>query len=86
MEYKQVLRQMITFNKTTFDNSFRTLKMVQEQNEKLLGSFLDQATWVPEEGKRVINDWIKASQKGADDFKKYVDENYKKVEAFFSLE
>jgi hypothetical protein len=84
MDQKQIAKQMIQFNKTAFDNSFNAMLMVYQQNEKMVGSFMDQATWLPEEGKKAIDDWLTAYKKGCDDFKKLVDENYQKVEEFFA--
>jgi ABC-type glycerol-3-phosphate transport system substrate-binding protein len=84
MDQKQIARQMIQFNKTAFDNSFNAMTMVYEQNEKMLGTFLQQATWMPEEGRKAIETWIQTYKKGCDDFKKMTDENYQKVEAFFA--
>ena len=84
MDQNQIFKQMIDFNKATFDNSFSAMVMLQEQTEKMVKSFLDQATWLPEDGKKVINDWIGAYKKGCDDFKKAVEGNYKKVEEFFA--
>jgi hypothetical protein len=83
-EYSQMFKQMITFNKTAFDNSFNALVTLQEQTEKMVNAFLDQATWLPEEGKKVTMDWIQAYKKGCEDFKKVVDENFKRVEDFMA--
>jgi len=84
MDQKQMAKQMVQFNKTAFDNSFNAMKMVYEQNEKMAESFLQQATWLPEDGKKAIQDWLKTYKKGVDDFKKMVDDSYQKVEDFFS--
>jgi hypothetical protein len=75
---------MIQYNKTAFDTSFKTMTMLQEQTEKTMNVFMEQAAWLPEEGKKAINEWIKAYKKGCEDFKKVVDENFKKVEEFFA--
>jgi len=83
MDQKQIAKQVIQFNKTAFDNSFNAMNMVYEQNEKMVESLLNQATWLPEEGKRAIGDWMSAYRTGCNDFKKLVDENYAKVEAYF---
>jgi len=83
MDNQQIFKQMIQFNKTAFDNSFSAMRIAQEQNEKMVKSFLDQAAWLPAEGKKAINDWLAAYKKGCEDFKNAMDENYKKVEAFF---
>ena len=83
-DQKQIAKQMIQFNKTAFDNSFKAMSMVYEQNEKMVGTFLDQAAWLPPEGKKAISDWINAYKKGSDDIKKAVEDQYAKVEDFFS--
>ncbi|MEJ2134050.1 MAG: hypothetical protein P8X86_02245 [Desulfofustis sp.] len=83
MDNQQIAKQMIKFNKTAFDNSFSTMTMVYEQNEKMVETFLSQATWMPAEGKKAIEDWLAAYRKGCDDFRKMVDENYAKVEDYF---
>ncbi len=84
MEQFQIFKQMTQFNKTAFDNSYNTIEMFREQNEKMTSSLLDQATWMPEEGKKVINEWMKGYKKGYEDFKKIVDQNYKNVEKCFT--
>lgn len=83
MDQKALLKQMIDFNKTTFDNTFNTMVMLQEQSEKMAASLLEQATWLPEEGKKAINEWVKAYKKGREEFKKSVDASFKRVEDFF---
>ena len=84
MDNKQIAKQMIKFNKTAFDNSFSAMTMVYEQNEKMVGTFLQQATWIPEEGRKAIENWMQSYKKGCEDFKKMADENYQKVEEFFA--
>lgn len=83
MDPKQIAKQMISFNKTAFDNTFDAMIVLQEQTEKMVVMYLDQAPLVPAEGKKAINDWLKAYKKGRVDFRAAVDENYKKVEEFF---
>jgi hypothetical protein len=84
MDPKQIAKQMIQFNKTAFDNTFDAMTVLQEQTEKMVAMYLDQAPLVPAEGKKAINDWLKAYKKGRVDFRAAVDENYKKVEEFFT--
>jgi hypothetical protein len=83
MEPNQMLKQMLDFNKTAFDNSFNAMLTIQEQNEKMVNTFMEQATWIPEEGKKLIEEWIDTYKKGCVDFKKAADENYKKVTEYF---
>jgi hypothetical protein len=83
MDQKQILKQMIDFNKTSFDNSFSAMVMIQDQTEKMVNSLLDQATWIPAEGKNAINEWVGSYKKGREAFKKNVDDSFKKVNEFF---
>mgnify|MGYP000305018371 CR=1 FL=1 len=84
MEPLKMAKQMIDFNKATFDNSFSSMVLIQEQTEKMVRAFLDQSTWLPEEGKKVLNEWVSAYKKGREEFKKMVDESYKKVDDYFA--
>lgn len=84
MVQSQFINQMIQFNKTAFDNSYKAMEMLRKQNEKMTNSLLEESVWLPEGGKKTINEWIQAFKKGCDDFKKTVDQNYKNVEEFFS--
>ena len=84
MDQKQLFKQMLDFQKTTFDNSFNAMVLLQEQTEKASVTLLDQATWLPEEGRKAIDEWIAAYKKGREEFKTLVDENFSKVEDFFA--
>lgn len=84
MNPMQIAKQMIQFNKMTFDNALDTMTVLQEQTEKMMSGLMEQAPWIPAEGKKAIIDWIKAYKKGRDDFKAAVEDNYKKVEDFFA--
>ena len=84
MDPKQIAKQMMQFNKTAFDNTFDAMTVLQEQTEKMVAMWMDQAPLIPAEGKKAINDWLKAYKKGREDFKSAVNENYSKVEEFFS--
>lgn len=83
MDQKQVFKQMSDFNKTAFDNSFNAIVMLQDQAVSLSNTLLTQATWLPEEGKKAIDEWVKTYKTGQETFKKSVDESYNKIEDFF---
>lgn len=84
MDYpKDMAKQMVQFYKTTFDNSFNTMMMLQEQAEKLMKTFVTQAPGMSDDAKKVLDQWMGVYKKGRDDFKKAMDEGYAKVEEFF---
>jgi hypothetical protein len=82
MDQKQIFKQMMNFNKGAFNNAYNAMIMVQDQTETLANSMLNQATWLPEEGKKALNDWVDAFKKGREAYKKTVDDAFAKVEEF----
>ncbi len=79
MNSTQLAKQILDFQKTTFDNFFNAAVMVQDQGEKLTNAAFEQATWLPEENKRLMDQWLSMAKKGRDDFKSALDENYNNV-------
>lgn len=84
MEPKQIAKQMVDFNKTAFDNSYEAMSVIQDQTEKMVTAMMEQTAFFPEEGKKLVNDWINTYKKGREEFKAAADENFKKVEAYFT--
>jgi polyhydroxyalkanoate synthesis regulator phasin len=84
MEPLKMAKQMIDFNKATFDNTFDAMVLLQEQTEKMFSTFMAQATFLPEEGKKMLSEWVQSFKKGREDFKKSVDESFGKVETYFA--
>lgn len=83
MEQFNMLKQMVYFNKTAFDQGYHAMEILREQNQKMANSLLDQAKWMPEEGKKAAGEWMQVYNKGCNDFKKTVDQSYKNVEDLF---
>lgn len=83
MQPKQMLKQMIDLNKAAFDNAFNTMTMLQGQMESVISTFVDQSTGMTEEGKKAAKDWAAIYKKGFEDYKRVVDDNFKKVDSFF---
>ena len=75
---------MIDFQKTAFDNTFRTMSILQEQTERMMGMVLEQSSWVPADGKSAIQNYVKAYKKGQADFKASADDGFAKVEGYFA--
>jgi predicted nucleic-acid-binding protein len=45
------------------------MEILQEQTEKMVNMFLEQAHWFPAEGKEAVNEWLKTYNKGREAFK-----------------
>jgi hypothetical protein len=83
-QQKQMLKQMVEFNQATFNNAYNAIALLQDQFERVANTVLDQATWLPAEGRKAIEQWVESYKTGRENFKKYVDESYKKVEEYFA--
>lgn len=83
MDNKEMIKQMIDFHKTTFENCFSTISMIHDQAEKLLMTFVDQTPGISDESKKVIAQWSGAYKKGIDGLKKAMNEGYAKIEELF---
>jgi chromosome segregation ATPase len=81
MEQARIAKQMIDFQRTTFDTSFNAMAMLQEQTEKMLNTSLEQTFWVPEEGRKIISECLESYKKGRENFKMAVDENFRKIDS-----
>jgi len=79
----KMAKQVLEFQKTAFENSFSAMVMIQGQTEKLADQFITKNSIIPEEGQKMLNEWRLSFKKGRDDFKKSVDENFKKIETYF---
>jgi len=80
METTQFAKQALGFQKTILENSFNAMIMIQDQTEKMVNGYLDQLPWVTAEGKKSIQNSVDMAKKARDDFKKAVDDGYKKIE------
>jgi len=84
MDQKQILKQMFNFNKMAFERSFSTMVIMQDQAEKMIGMWMDQNKWFPEEGKKAMKEWVKTYKKGREDFKAKVEDGYEKMEEYLA--
>ncbi|HNR30552.1 MAG TPA: hypothetical protein PKI11_06660 [Candidatus Hydrogenedentes bacterium] len=79
----KVMLSVIDFQKTTFDNTFKIIGQVQEQSEKAIQNLIEDASWLPKEGKAIIKEWIRMLRVGRSDFQKTVDKSFDLVTDYF---
>lgn len=73
-------KQMIDFQKATFDNTFNTIVRMQDQAEKMTTDVIGQIPWMPEESKKAFGDSLQMFKKARDDYKKVVADGFAKME------
>ena len=85
MVAENIAKQIIDFQKAAFDNTFNATVMVQDQAERLFNSAVEQAAWMPEESKRLFDEWIRMAKVGRNDFKSIVDDNFTRLAEFLDV-
>ena len=74
---------LVDFQKTTFDNAVKMLSAVQTQTEKLIEQLTVQSSWMPNEGKKVVEEWIKTVNRSREDFKRTMDKSFDLLGDYF---
>ena len=85
MDQKQTFKQMIEFNRTTFNNAYNAMVLVQDQFEKAALAALDQAHGLPAEGRKALEDWSAAFKDGRKNFKQQMDNGFEQAEKLFVI-
>ncbi|MBT8342239.1 MAG: hypothetical protein HKP58_15680 [Desulfatitalea sp.] len=84
MEYGQVAKRMLNMQKSSFDHWFNTVSLVQNQAESTVDMVLNQAAWLPENGRNAIQSWMSVCQKERGRFKTYMDNGFVAFEKAFT--
>lgn len=80
METSRFAKQTMVFQKTLFENTFNALAMIQDQNEIIVSSYLEQLPWMSEDAKNSLKKSSEMAKKSRDEFKKAVEDGYRKFE------
>ena len=83
MDQKQMLKQMLEFNQTAFNNAFNTMTLLRGQFERVAKTMLEQATWLPAEGRKAVDNFTETYKSACQTFKQQIDNSYKQVEKTF---
>jgi hypothetical protein len=67
---------LIKLQRSAFDRSFKALSSVQKYSDKLVKRHLQDAAWMPKEGKDIVKEWSQMLNEGRADFQNTVDKSY----------
>ncbi len=82
MQSAALIKQIMDINKKTFENSFDVMVAVQEHAEKMVNNFWEKGSYFPEEGKKVIADWVDHQKTSLKEYRDHVDKKFKLVEEY----
>jgi polyhydroxyalkanoate synthesis regulator phasin len=86
IEYNQIAKQAVVFQKSSFINGYDAVARVQDQAAEAVDTLMNQTSLVPEAGRQVIKNWVNACQEERDRFKSYVEDGFSSLEKRFAGE
>ena len=80
MQANPITKQVLDVQKGAFSSWYGAMSSLQEQAALTVDTMLNQATWIPDEGRQGILSWVSAWKSEGDRFKTYVEECYSDLE------
>ena len=80
----EIFKQMMDYNQATFNSAFEAMIVVQDQFEGFAQTAIDQANWIPEDGRKAIQNCVDVYKTGRENYKEYIDDSFKKAGQLFT--
>ncbi|MGA3117522.1 MAG: hypothetical protein ABSF90_24185 [Syntrophobacteraceae bacterium] len=76
----KMLKPMIDMQRASAEGMLNSLTVMWDQT----AIFFDGATWLPEEGRKQLRQWVDINKKACEGLKSALDSGYSNLEKFFS--
>ena len=86
MEYNQIAKQAIDFQKSFFMSGYNAAAILQDQATAAMDKMINQTSLVPEEGRQAIKSWVNSCQEERNRFKSYVEDSFSGMEKHLAKE
>ena len=83
MRQEETTQQVIDFQKQVLDNWNAAATLVEDQATSTLGWMFDTAVWIPEEGRRAVEQWMTVMKEERGRLKAQLDQGLATVEKIF---
>jgi hypothetical protein len=80
MQANKIAKQVIDFQKMSFDSWFSALTLMQDQATMAMNTMIDQARWMPQDGRDAVQNWMGVIQDERTRLKGYVDDSFVTLE------
>ncbi len=85
MDQKQLIKQIIEFNQTTFNNVFNAIVLLQDQFERAANTTLDQIAGLPAENRQAIENWADVFKNSRNNFKLQIDNGFEQAHKLLAI-
>lgn len=80
----RLAKQLMHLQRVMFDGIFNGMIIFCDQTEKMMAQIVDQAVWVPPEGKSVLKEWFGRNKKGCESFRNAANDGFTWLEGFLT--
>jgi hypothetical protein len=84
MELKETTQQVLDFQKQVLDNWDAAATLVENQAASTIGWMLDTTAWMPEEGRRLVEQWMTVLKEERGRLKAQLDQGLAAVEKIYA--
>jgi len=67
---------LVKLQQSAFNRAFKELANLQKRSDKLVKAHIQDADWMPAEGKDIVKEWSRMLNDGREDFQKTLDKSY----------
>ncbi|MGD9368576.1 MAG: hypothetical protein PVH87_22945 [Desulfobacteraceae bacterium] len=86
METNPITKQVLDFQKGAFSSWYSAMSILQEQAALTVDTLLNQAGWIPDEGRRAMLSWVSACKNEGERYKAYMEESFSGLEKYLAQE
>lgn len=75
----QIVKQLVDLNKESVMTAYDSMTLLQKHTENYTNSVVKKMSWIPDEGKSMIDQWMAACKKNVRDSRNQVEAGYTKI-------
>ena len=79
----EITRRALDFQKSTFATCYDAVSAIQDHTVSEVDKLLNQTTWIPDEGRKVISSWINFCKNERERYRAYLEESFSVLKRHF---
>lgn len=73
---------LVDFERAAFNNAMKVMVVMAQRSEKVLQSRLNRSNWLPKEGKKLVDEWLRTMKKSREDYHRTIDKSFDLVSEY----
>jgi len=80
METSKIAKQMIEYQRTLFENTYKVMTVIQDYSGNMIQGYLKQFPWMTEDSRKPLVDSFEFLKTARNDYKKAIDQGFDRWE------